>query len=193
MLKESLKYVPWRTDQQSPLRCTLDHPAQCQRIDIGGCLSCSRTQRNLLESGDSRAWSKVSLLTTLDRESQVLLLFLIHCRKHHCDVMLLESSIPFLLLPGLASSQTTNKRFASLVGRQARSCWVRRATEAGSGPQQLSPDTEEITRLHYQFVKRGVSSEDLNIYHIMPARIWSQAHQLMPDTYSRSVTVTSMS
>lgn len=113
-------------------------------------LSCSRTQLNLLEPECSRAWSKALLLTTLDRETQICLLFLIPCRKHHCNVTLLEGSVPFLLRPGLVPFN--NKLFASPLGMQTRSCQVRRATEAGSGPQHPSSDPKEISdpgRLFY--------------------------------------------
>lgn len=85
----------------------------------------------------------------------------------------------FLDLP-LLHRLTKNKRFASPLGMQTRHCQVRRATEAGSGPQHLSSDTEEITRLRYQFVKRGVSRVDLNIECIPhDARVWRHA-QLTP-------------
>lgn len=127
--KEAQQCVPGRADEQSPLQQTLDHLARCQGTDRWGCPSCSRTQLNLLEPECSRARSKASLLTTLGRETQICLLFLIRCRKHHCNVTLLEGSIPFLLLPGLASSN--NKEFASPLGMQTRSCQVRKATEAG--------------------------------------------------------------
>lgn len=106
-------------------------------------LSCSRTQLNLLEPECSRAWSKAWLLTTLDKETQICLLFLTPCRKHHCNVTLLEGSIPFLLLPGLVPFNY--KLFASPQGMQTRSCQVWRATEAGSSPQHPSSDPKEVS------------------------------------------------